>query len=89
MRIRTKNYLAETGAGAGAGAALGQQEAASNEAAAAARASLVIFMMLVFVWWLLCGALAEIPWLRPGIYQPIALSCKYRMKGIHSPGFVP
>jgi hypothetical protein len=37
-----------TGAGAGAGAVLGQQEAASRETAAAAMASLAIFMMLVF-----------------------------------------
>jgi len=51
--VKTKYYLAETGAGAGAEAADGQHDAARNEAAAAMMISLAIFIIVLLVGWLL------------------------------------
>ncbi len=49
--VKTKNYLAETGAGAGAEAVDGQHDAARNEAAAAMMISLTIFILVLLVGW--------------------------------------
>jgi hypothetical protein len=44
--VETKTYLADTGAGAGAGAADGQHEAARKEATAATMINFAIFMVV-------------------------------------------